>query len=428
MATVRFNLRDGRNKTDNRPVYLIVTDHGKPILKYPTGIKVSHNDWNEATYRIRKGNPNFDKHNQILTNLESKVTQIFADYAAINKTLTGEAIRNELDGLTNRGKTKNELYLCSYVENYNSKLLNEINPTTGRLLSRQTISKFNCLLKVIKEMQVLERKTFIFDDIDKSFYNRFLGLLQSKKFQPNTIGNKYVEPLKTILHEAESKGIQINSFLKDKKFIAPKAEPFNIYLNEVEIGRLQNLDLTDVPRLERVRDVFMIGCFTGQRWSDYSTLSKDNFQTDRIKILQEKTAKQVTIHLDEEVRIIMERYNWKLPKISNQKFNEYIKEVCKLAHIDEMISRTAQYGREKVTTKQPKYELVGTHTARRSYATNMYLRDKGAMISIMQTTGHTTQKMFLKYVCTTDEEHLSIMRDLQNGVAKVAPRLKVANS
>jgi integrase len=282
-------------------------------------------------------------------------------------------------------------------------------------------------LAAIQEMEKKERKTFAIDAVDKLFYNRFFGLLQSRNYQPNTVG-KYIESLKTILHEAESKGVKVNVFLKDKKFIIPYADVSNEYLNEKEIKILQELDLTDKPRLERVRDVFMIGCKTGQRYQTYSKFTKDMFENDRIKIYQRKNSNQVIIPIDNYVTDIMEKYNWKLPCIASQKFNEYIKEVCQLAGFDQPISKTVQMGTIMKTIVEPKYEIITSHTARRSYATNMYLRDKGAMISIMKATGHKSVKMFLKYVLASDEEHLSIMRDIQNGVPKEPIRLKVANS
>ena len=164
-------------------------------------------------------------------------------------------------------------------------------------------------------------------------------------------------------------------------------------------------------RLNRVRDLFLIGAFTGLRFSDFTSITKDNILSSTIHIEQHKTGGKVAIPLHRVVLEIWRKYGEKLPQpISNQKFNNYIKEVCKLAGIDEMEQKNITRGGMRVRQTYKKYELVTSHTARRSFATNLYLSGFPA-ISIMQITGHRTEKAFMAYIRVTPEQHAELLRE-----------------
>ena len=141
-----------------------------------------------------------------------------------------------------------------------------------------------------------------------------------------------------------------------------------------------------------------MGCETGLRFSDFSQISEENIQTingvDLLRMVQQKTEDNVTIPLKTIAKAILKKYDNKLPKaITNQKMNLYLKELCELAELDEVI--TLRRGGGVVTDK--KYNLISTHTARRSFATNAYLA-RVPSIAIMKITGHRSEKSFLKYI------------------------------
>ncbi len=169
--------------------------------------------------------------------------------------------------------------------------------------------------------------------------------------------------------------------------------------------RLYNLDLSKNERLNNVRDWFIVGAYTGLRYSDLKRLSKEHIKGNLIGIKTQKTGKEVVIPISKEVRETLNKHNNKLPRMmSNQKFNKYIKEVCKLAGIDEPISVEETKGKLKLHKTEPKYNLVSAHTARRSFATNAYLSGLPT-INIMKMTGHRTEKSFLQYIKITEEEN-----------------------
>lgn len=427
MASVRFNLRDKKTKTKETPIYMIVEHQGKRLFKYATGLKICPNQWDEKNNRVQlKGEirNKAENINTIILNLKKKVNDRIVHLLANDEVLTGEAIKEVFE---NSKKKLNDNFIIDFLTTYNKNLSKEINPKTGRKLSRQTLNKYDCLKKVLLELQSLAGGTLTFERFDLQMYYNLIDLLQTKDFQPNTIGSKYIEPLKSIANEAVRKGVKVNGAFKDRKFSTPKEETEKIYLNDTEIEKIKVLDLKENTRLERVRDVFLIGYYTGQRFGDYSTFEKSMFENGKkLKIIQNKNTKRVTIPINDYVLQIMERYEWNLPKISNQKFNDYLKEVCKIAAIDSEISRTYQLGKNEVSKVHKKYELVGSHTARRSYATNAYLKNPSKVLHIMKVTGHSTEKQFLKYICFTDDENMEVLTNMQGEKHKNISVLRVA--
>jgi integrase len=198
--------------------------------------------------------------------------------------------------------------------------------------------------------------------------------------------------------------------------VATREEPPAIYLTEDELTKLFQLDLSGNPRLSRIRDLFLVGCYTGLRFSDFTELKPGNYKKtpdgkEYIEMMTQKTGTKVTIPVKSEVREIVSRYNYQLPKaISNQKFNDYLKEVGKLAGLDEPTMLTRFRNGKRVDQTFPKYELMTSHTARRSFASNAY--KAGVPVRyVMTVTGHKTEKEFYKYVRIRPDEHALLVSD-----------------
>ena len=182
-------------------------------------------------------------------------------------------------------------------------------------------------------------------------------------------------------------------------------------MNESELKRIYQLDLSNQKKYENVRDVFIIGCYTGLRFSDLKQLQKEhfNFENNIIKIESKKTGKTVVIPLHSTVKEIFNKYGYNLPRvISNQKMNDYLKHISKHAQINDIVEHSRTQGGLKRKVNLYKYELVTVHTARRSFATNSFISGIPA-ISIMKITGHKTEKSFLKYIKISDEENAKLM-------------------
>jgi integrase len=221
------------------------------------------------------------------------------------------------------------------------------------------------------------------------------------KLAPNTIG-KLITNLKVFLREALEDGLTTNNIFTHRKFKSINYRSDTVYLTTEEIKALQDLDLTKQPCYERVRDMFVIGCYIGLRHSDLSRLQPQHIDDGMITIKQQKTDDVVIIPLVNKVIPILEKYNNNLPKISNQKYNEYLYEVCKKCKVlEKEITIHEIKGGKKITILKPKYEFISSHTARRSMATNEYKAGDLEISEIMAITGHKTEKSFYKYIRET---------------------------
>jgi integrase len=313
--------------------------------------------------------------------------------------------------------------LFSFIQDFIDNAPHRINPKTNKPVSYKMIREYHASFGYLKEYAKVIGKEIDFDDIDLEFYDGFKAFLETYRSKTiknglalNTVGKK-IQTLKIFLNEATARGINTNLKYQSTRFIAVTEESDNIYLTIEEIEKIYNLDLSDKPKLERVRDLFVIGCWTGLRFSDWNKIRPENIQDGFLSLKQQKTGQPVVIPLHPTVQAILDKYDGDLPRpITNQKFNEYLKQVAKLANFKEAITKQITRGGETETLIRHKWEMVTTHTARRSFATNMYKMGIPS-ITIMAITGHRTETAFLKYIKVTPQEHAERMREiwLNNG-------------
>lgn len=241
----------------------------------------------------------------------------------------------------------------------------------------------------------ISNKKIKFSQIDYIFYINFLKWMEDEKgYKKNTQGTA-IKCLKAVMNEAYKRKLHDN---RDYiTFVKPAEEVDNVYLSLEEYDKLYNLQLSGVR--EKARDLFLIGCYTALRVSDYSRLTFNDIRDGFIYIEQKKTKDKVVIPVHPRVLEIMRKYNG-APSLCEQKLNQYIKDVCHLAGITELIG-IKENG--KYTYKE-KYLLVTSHTARRSAATNMALNGT-PLRDIMQITGHKTESNLLRYIKISNEQN-----------------------
>ena len=207
-------------------------------------------------------------------------------------------------------------------------------------------------------------------------------------------------------------GLHTNVEYQRKSFKALTEKVDNVYLSEAEIKKIYELDLSGFTNLEIIRDVFLCGCYTAQRFSDYSRITKDMISEDSgrkvVKLTQQKTGEQVIIPIRPELETILKKYDYTLPHTWEQKVNEHIKDIAKLAGIKEKVSYEEKKGGISVKQSLPKNQLIKTHTARRSGCTNMYLAGVPT-IGIMKISGHKTEREFLKYIKISKQQNADIL-------------------
>ena len=308
-------------------------------------------------------------------------------------------------------------FFRSYVENMHKK----VDVHTGRYISERTIIHHKTVLKRFEDFFA---EKFLKDDFSV-FNNHFQDIFidwayTSKNYKYNTIPASF-SLLKVWLNEAARQGLINDETYKSYRSKAVEVD--NIYLTEDEISRLYALDIPSLKskgvidaksNIEETRDLFIVGCWTGLRQSDLNHLDKALFDVESdeptITVVTEKTSEKVKIPMHTYIKELYIKYEGKFPKMCyKSRFNEHLKELGRLAEINDEVIVKENKGGKVTSTKFKKYQLIKSHTARRSFATNLYL--KGApTVSIMKLTGHTTEANFMKYIKVTREENAQLMK------------------
>ena len=249
----------------------------------------------------------------------------------------------------------------------------------------------------------------LLSNINEDFWNKYRDkyFVETKKFS-NPSTNKYLEGLKQFLRYAKKKGIITNNIDFEELKYLTEIEPFKIALKEKEVEELLNLDLKEAPRHDRVRDLFALEILTGQRWSDvHKLLDAKHISETNIQIYQQKTGEKVTIPLHPKLKkhlaYIFNKYPEGLPTISNQKFNEYLKEVCIKAKFNRQHSWETLTGKQKIIQTNFRYNLISSHTGRRTFCT-LALKSGINSELIMKVTGHRSYEQFREYVKVDDHD------------------------
>ncbi|QXP60590.1 site-specific integrase [Olleya sp. HaHaR_3_96] len=399
MAKAKFILKEPSAKEETL-IYLVYNYQYKRF-KYSTGEKINPKFWNATSQRVKatKQFKEYPEFNSRLDKIENGINNTFRkllnDGIQPSNNLLKEELENELsDNLVKPKKITFFEFITNYIEE------SKLNKSTG------TIKVYNTTFKYLKTY-AKKYKPIDFETISLEFYNQYLGYLKlENNLSSNTVG-KHIKTIKSFLNEATERGINKNLEFRNKRFKTLREEADTIYLNIEELEKIEKLNLKANPRLEKVRDLFLIGCYTGLRFSDFTEINPENIVSNNtvIQVRTKKTGQRVSIPLHKTVRKILEKYKNTLPKAyTNQTMNEYLKEVVSLAGIKELIETTITKGGKVEKNVLPKFKLVSTHTARRSFATNLYLAEVPS-ISIMKITGHKTERSFLQYIRVTQKEN-----------------------
>ena len=248
--------------------------------------------------------------------------------------------------------------------------------------------------------KVLTLKDFSQNDIDK--FSDFLII--DEEFAMNTHAKAMMDLLQIIKYAVKLKKIPAAKMV-ELEFDTRREETDSIYLTESEILQLLEIKDFDDPIHEQVRDVFVVGCFTGMRFSDYSTIDTNAIRNNRLEFIQKKTGGKVTIPIHPVVNTILKKYNNELPKVPrNNEFNRIIKIVGeKLPCLHVPFTRQVTYGRELKEIIAMKYSMISTHTSRRSALSNEYLKGTDPLI-IMSMSGHKSHKSFMRYIKVSGDQ------------------------
>jgi integrase len=365
--------------------------------------------WNFKTCRARN-TPAFAESlsfNYRLDSITAKINKFYLD--SLNKDLRPPS--NSVIEAFIRTEILNDFKKITFYDFYESFINSTASGSRvngkGRNIKPEAAKYYKRSLKLLREF----KPHLEFEDITLEFYKDFIAYLNARGLAMNTVGDN-IKKLKAIMAASMEQGYHKNVAFKGKYFNKPSEESDNIYLSNSELREIQNLDLSQNISLDNVRDLFLIGCYTGLRFSDFSRLALKNIVDGYITIQQSKTGENVVIPVHNVVKEIMKKHQGLPHAISNQKFNSYLKEVCKsIPAFSSSVPKVITKAGKKITLNLKKWEMITSHTARRSFATNEYLRGTPS-ITIMAVTGHKTEKAFLKYIKVTPKEHAEKMKNL----------------
>ncbi|WP_236973802.1 site-specific integrase [Membranihabitans maritimus] len=426
---IRFRLN--RPKADTYTSIQLNLNYVKRF-KWGTGISINPKYWNPETDRPINSLTELKKimggDNSVLNEIEDvreridEIEHFIRDYdkrtRLNNQVFDFQELRTLLNAKFKSIKSDETLpsdkRAFQYVSNYTDHFIDGMEtgerrtPDKERKYAPGTIKNYKQFHSFWDELEKAKRQRFRFSDIDLNFHKNLITYCNKKGYRYNYTG-RIIKQLKSIIKYAYKEGIHENEIFRSEDFKVLRTEVDEVYLTEKEVRAIYELDLSKEPRTELLRDVFLIGCYTALRFSDFSRISRENIKRDEengpsyIDIITKKTGEQIIVPIRPELEAILKKYEYRVPKVYEQKMNAEIKDIAQRAGISGTIEKKEIIGGSEVIKNIPRYELIKTHTARRTAATLMYLAGIPA-IDIMKITGHKTEKSFMKYIRTTKQE------------------------
>lgn len=403
MATVNFLYRSTKEQA---PLNLrLLFRHGNKdfVLGAKTQYEVSKHYWTKEHPQKRPKDIEIsNKQHEVNTELkkiENHVLGAFKEADPLDYSKEWLELQMELYYNPPQQEVGLPTNLIDYIEFYIDYRKHEITPTT--------VVKYNVIKHKLERLQMERKSLILIKDINEGFKKEFLDYQKSKGYAQNTI-QRELTFIKTFCKHARYLGLETDPQLDTLKIEKVKAE--KIYLTFDELEAIEKIEL-EHDYLENARDWLIISCYTGQRVSDFLRFTKEMIRVEDGKSLleftQKKTGKVMTVPLHKKVLEILEKRNGNFPRsISDQKYNDYIKKVCKKAKLNEKVQgglqKKTENGIRKVSGKYPKWELVTSHIGRRSFATNFY--GKIPTTYLIYITGHSSEAMFLNYIGKSNKD------------------------
>ena len=464
-----YFLKKDENK-DKATLFVRVQDPSRKIdVQFTTRVKASVPEWKAAVAnedslaRHRKNNPKLhDTLGRIEVMLDREMSapefdreRIKAEILSISDPEKSEILRKQREAAEaakheeERIKEEQARLIKEGIDAERAKIWNFLDrfceeiKTGARLNGHNryapgTVKAWFSFRKLYDQFDKKHRYTW--NMVDRAFVTKFLAFMEKNDYMVSA-QNKYLVDLRAIVNYAYLDGIHDNDRAMQyfaKKKIEEGDKAIEIYLTEAELQALYDMPLTG--KQDEVRDIFLVGCYTCQRVSDYNDIDKDCFTTTAkgtpvIRLVQKKTRNEVKIPImNPNLRAICEKYAYNLPSVVDVILNRYIKDILK--RLSETVPSLGKMVTTKLTMKQkkleedgklvvernekgevimPRYNCVTTHTARRSGITNMYLTHKYTIVQMMHVSGHKTQKTFMDYIKLSSDEIADEIDAIANG-------------
>ena len=407
--TLESRKKDGVLIVENVPIRMRVNFASKRI-EFTTGYRIDAAKWDTDKQRVRNGCTNKLKQpaseiNASLLGYYTEVQEIFKKFEVEEIMPTPEQIKEAFNALH---KPIEEVKQRKSTPNAFYKAFDEFVRDCGRQndWTDSTYEKF----AAVKNHLMNFRTELTFDFFDEKGLNDYVTYLRDVKEMRNSTIGKQLSFLKWFLRWAFKKGLHQNNAYDSYKPKLKSTQKKIIFLTWEELNKLREFEIPAAKQaLDRVRDVFLFQCFTGLRYSDVFNLRRSDIKGDHIEVTTVKTSDSLIIELNKHSKAILDKYkdvafedDKVLPVITNQKMNDYLKELAELAGIDEPVRQTYYRGNERIDEVTPKYALLGTHAGRRTFICNALALGIPPQV-VMKWTGHSDYKAMKPYIDIADD-------------------------
>ena len=407
--TLESRKKDGVLIVENVPIRMRVNFASKRI-EFTTGYRIDAAKWDSDKQRVRNGCTNKLKQsaseiNASLLGYYTEVQEIFKKFEVEEIMPTPEQIKEAFNALH---KPIEEVKQRKSTPNAFYKVFDDFVEDCGRQnnWTDSTFEKF----AAVKNHLTNFRDGLTFDFFDEKGLNDYVTYLRDVKEMRNSTIGKQLSFLKWFLRWAFKKGLHQNNAYDSYKPKLKSTQKKIIFLTWEELNKLREFEIPAAKQaLDRVRDVFLFQCFTGLRYSDVFNLRRSDIKGDHIEVTTVKTSDSLIIELNNHSKAILDKYkdvvfedDKVLPIITNQKMNDYLKELAELAGIDEPVRQTYYRGNERIDEVTPKYALLGTHAGRRTFICNALALGIPPQV-VMKWTGHSDYKAMKPYIDIADD-------------------------
>ena len=413
--TLESRKKDGVLIVENVPIRMRVNFASKRI-EFTTGYRIDAAKWDTDKQRVRNGCTNKLKQsaseiNASLLGYYTEVQEIFKKFEVEEIMPTPEQIKEAFNALH---KPIEEVKQRKSTPNAFYKAFDEFVRDCGRQndWTDSTYEKF----AAVKNHLMNFRDGLTFDFFDEKGLNDYVTYLRDVREMRNSTIGKQLSFLKWFLRWAFKKGVHQNNAYDSYKPKLKSTQKKIIFLTWEELNKLREFEIPAAKQaLDRVRDVFLFQCFTGLRYSDVFNLRRSDIKGDHIEVTTVKTSDSLIIELNNHSKAILDKYkdvafedDKVLPVITNQKMNDYLKELAELAGIDEPVRQTYYRGNERIDEVTPKYALLGTHAGRRTFICNALALGIPPQV-VMKWTGHSDYKAMQPYIDIADDIKVNAM-------------------
>ncbi|KJF44069.1 tyrosine-type recombinase/integrase [Draconibacterium sediminis] len=392
---------------DQTPVLLFISFDREHRFKCKTGMQVFPAHWDFVKQRKKQQAPGAQKFNKSLNRLLEKSQEYYSTIMeeAELKQPSYDEIKNKLQDFIfdfQNPRLKEENGFFDVYKEFIRRKTAELHP--------RTIQKFNTAKTVLNKFTDKYYRRFDFDKIDVNFIDSYRHYLlyeaenqksEEDGYRDDTV-SKFIENLKNFLRWSFERGYHSNTIFQHSEFRSKRDSNVDIVtLSIQELKQFYDHDFGKDNHLDRARDLFCFGAFTGQRWSDVAGFKKEQIMGDAWIFQAYKTKKETVIPLvgyAAPALDVLKKYKYKLPEISNQKLNDNLKVAAEKAKLKRVVKITRKQGVKSIVIEEPIHRIISTHMARRTAVSILLNIYKMPVPQVMEITGHSDFKTLKRYI------------------------------